>query len=61
MLFFFCNFNNVCNYVSRNDKFYWFFINEFMFMMLVRDLELRRFISRCVVCDVLVNVIVVYS
>lgn len=61
MPFLFCNSNNVCNYASRNDKSYWLSTNEPMPMMPVRDPELRRFISRCVVCDAPANVIAVHS
>lgn len=61
MPFLFCNSNNVCNYASRNDKSYWLSTNEPMPMMPVRDPELRRFISRCVVCDAPANVLAVHS
>jgi integrin beta 8 len=61
MPFLFCNTNNVCNYASRNDKSYWLSTNAPMPMMPVRDPELRRYISRCVVCDAPANVIAVHS
>ena len=76
MPFLFCDFNNVCNYASRNDKSYWLSTNEPIPMMPVAEHAIPEFISRlvnsskeisqafvcrCVVCEVQTNVIAVHS
>lgn len=61
MFFLYCNFGDVCYYVSWNDKFYWLFIMVLLFMMFVVEDEIKFYISCCFVCEVLVVVIVVYS
>lgn len=61
MPFLFCNFNNVCNYASRNDKSYWLSTNAPIPMMPVGAEEIRPYISRCVVCDAPSNIIAVHS
>ncbi|GFS14577.1 collagen alpha-2(IV) chain [Elysia marginata] len=61
MPFLFCNFNNVCNYASRNDRSYWLSTNRPIPMMPVGEEEIRQYISRCVVCDVPSNVIAIHS
>jgi len=61
MPFLFCDFNDVCNYASRNDKSYWLSTNEPIPMMPVAEHAIPEFISRCVVCEVQTNVIAVHS
>lgn len=61
MPFMFCDFNNVCNYASRNDKSYWLSTNDPIPMMPVADSAIRPYISRCVVCEAPANVIAVHS
>jgi len=61
MPFVFCNFNNVCNYASRNDKSYWLSTTAPIPMMPVSESSIRQYISRCVVCEVPSNVIAVHS
>lgn len=61
MPFLFCDFNNVCNYASRNDKSYWLSTNSPIPMMPVEDTAIRQYISRCVVCEAPSNVIAVHS
>jgi integrin beta 8 len=61
MPFVFCNFNNVCNYASRNDKSYWLSTTQSMPMMPLEEAEIRPHISRCTVCDAPANVIAVHS
>ena len=61
MPFVFCNFNNVCNYASRNDKSYWLSTTQSMPMMPVGEREIKPYISRCAVCDAPANVIAVHS
>ena len=46
MPFLFCDFNNVCNYASRNDKSYWLSTNEPIPMMPVAEHAIPEFISR---------------
>ncbi|MPC23030.1 Collagen alpha-2(IV) chain [Portunus trituberculatus] len=46
MPFMFCDFNNVCNYASRNDKSYWLSTNEPIPMMPVSDTAIQPYISR---------------
>lgn len=61
MPFLFCDFNDVCNYASRNDKSYWLSTNAPMPMMPVGQNEIPPYISRCAVCDSSTNVIAVHS
>ena len=61
MPFLFCDFNDVCNYASRNDRSYWLSTNEPIPMMPVAEIAIPEFISRCVVCEVQTNVIAVHS
>ena len=46
MPFLFCDFNDVCNYASRNDKSYWLSTNEPIPMMPVAERAIPEFISR---------------
>ncbi|KAI0222491.1 Collagen alpha-2(IV) chain [Lamellibrachia satsuma] len=61
MPFVFCNFNNLCNYASRNDKSYWLSTTAPIPMMPVGEGDIIPYISRCVVCDIPANVIAVHS
>lgn len=61
MPFLFCDFNNVCNYASRNDRSYWLSTNAPIPMMPVEETAIRPYISRCVVCEAPANVIAVHS
>lgn len=61
MPFLFCDFNNVCNYASRNDRSYWLSTTAPIPMMPVRENEIKDYISRCVVCEAPANVIAVHS
>lgn len=61
MPFLFCDFMDVCNYASRNDKSYWLSTTASLPMMPVEGNEIQPFISRCSVCDVPSNVIAVHS
>lgn len=63
MPFLFCNLNNVCNYASRNDYSYW--LSSFepvpMMMMPITGLEIKKYVSRCAVCEAPAHVIAVHS
>ena len=61
MPFLFCDFNEVCNYASRNDKSYWLSTNAQLPIMPARENAIRDYISRCVVCESPANVIAVHS
>lgn len=61
MPFLFCDFNNVCNYASRNDKSYWLSTNAPIPMIPVSDDNIRQHISRCAVCESPANLIAVHS
>lgn len=61
MPFLFCDFNNVCNYASRNDRSYWLSTSESIPMMPVEGSEIEKYISRCVVCEAPANVLAVHS
>jgi integrin beta 8 len=61
MPFIFCDFNDVCNYASRNDKSYWLSTTAPIPMMPVLGRDISPFISRCVVCDVTTNTLAVHS
>jgi len=56
-----CDFNNACNYASRNDKSFCPSTTAALPMMPVSEVEITPFISRCTVCDVPANVIAVHS
>lgn len=56
-----CGSNNVCNYASRNDRTFWLSTTEELTMMPVQEEEMKKYISRCVVCEVPSNVIAVHS
>merc|ERR1712002_1328857 len=60
MPFVFCDFNNVCNYASRNDKSYWLSTSEAIPMMPVEETKIIPFISRCAVCDAPSNIIALH-
>ena len=61
MRFVFCNFNDVCNYASRYEKSFCLSTSATLPMMPVSGVEISSFISRCTVCDVTANAIVVHS
>lgn len=61
MPFVFCDFNDVCNYASRNDKSYWLATGAALPMMPVVESEIEPYISRCSVCEAPANVIAVHS
>jgi integrin beta 8 len=61
MPFLFCDFNDVCNYASRNDKSYWLSTIAPIPMMPVADFAIKEYISRCVVCELETNVMAVHS
>lgn len=61
MPFVFCDFNEVCNYASRNDKSYWLSTTAPIPMMPISGQEITQYISRCVVCDVPSNAIAIHS
>ena len=46
MPFLFCDFNNNCNYASRNDKSYWLSTNAAIPMMPVAEYAIKEYISR---------------
>ena len=46
MPFLFCDFNDVCNYASRNDKSYWLSTNAPIPMMPVTETAIIQYISR---------------
>lgn len=56
-----CGQNNVCNYASRNDRSFWLSTSEPIPMMPVEEYEMKKYISRCVVCEVPTNVLAVHS
>ncbi|CAL1267498.1 unnamed protein product [Larinioides sclopetarius] len=63
MPFMFCNLNNVCNLASRNDFSYWLSTPEPMTMMMtpIVGQDIRKYISRCAVCETPTQVISVHS
>ena len=61
MPFLFCDFNNVCNYASRNDKSYWLSTNAPLPLVPVADNEIEPYISKCSVCEAPSHVIAVHS
>ena len=63
MPFLFCNLNNVCNYASRNDYSYWLSSSEPLpsMMMPITGIDIKRYVSRCSVCEAPTHVIAVHS
>jgi len=61
MPFVFCDFTDVCNYASRNDKSYWLSTTASLPMMPVEGREISEYISRCTVCDVPANAVAFHS
>ena len=61
MPFLFCDFNNVCNYASRNDKSYWLSAAQPLPMMPVRDTQIESYISKCAVCESPSHVVALHS
>jgi len=61
MPFLFCDFNNNCNYASRNDKSYWLSTNAAIPMMPVAEFAIKDYISRCAVCETTANVMAIHS
>ena len=61
MPFVFCDFNEVCNYASRNDKSYWLSTTAPIPMMPIEGSDITPYISRCTVCDVPGNTIALHS
>lgn len=53
MPFMFCNLNNVCHLASRSDYSYWLSTPESMPMDMapIVGRDIKRFISRCSVCE----------
>lgn len=50
MPFLFCDFNNVCNYASRNDRSYWLSTNEPIPKQPPMMEEVEKYISRYKTC-----------
>ena len=61
MPFLVCNNLQVCRYASRSDKSYWLSTNAPIPSMPVHETGIPPYISRCVVCETLSNVIAVHS
>lgn len=61
MPFLFCNFNNVCNYASRNDRSYWLTTNEPLPMMPLMNQDIDPYISRCTVCEAPTQSLAIHS
>ncbi|CAG2060138.1 unnamed protein product, partial [Timema podura] len=63
MPFLFCNLNSVCDYASRSDYSYWLSTPEPMSMMMtpIPANEIKKYISRCTVCEAPTRVITVHS
>ncbi|KFM82473.1 Collagen alpha-1(IV) chain, partial [Stegodyphus mimosarum] len=63
MPFMFCNLNNVCHLASRSDFSYWLSTPETMPMDMAPIIgrNIRRFVSRCSVCESSTQVIAVHS
>lgn len=61
MPFLFCDFNNVCNYASRNDKSYWLATNQPLPMTPVKESRIEDYVSKCSVCESTAHVIAVHS
>jgi integrin beta 8 len=61
MPFVFCDFTDVCNYASRNDKSYWLSTTAPLPMMPIEGAAISQYISRCSVCDVPANAIAIHS
>lgn len=61
MPFLYCNIDEVCHYANRNDKSYWLSTSAPIPMMPVSNWQIRRYISRCSVCEVPSQAIAVHS
>lgn len=61
MPFLFCDFMQVCNYASRNDKSFWLSSTAPIPMMPVEGRDIEPYISRCAVCESPTNAIAVHS
>jgi integrin beta 8 len=63
MPFLMCNLNNVCNYATRNDYSYWLGTFEPlpMMMMPIMGQEIKKYVSKCAVCEAKSHVIAVHS
>lgn len=61
MPFLFCNFNNVCNYASRNDKSFWLTTSEPLPMSPLMNRAIEPYISRCAVCEAPTRSLAVHS
>lgn len=59
--FLYCSPNEVCYYASRNDKSYWLSTTAPIPMMPVAEQEIRRYISRCSVCEAPSQAVAVHS
>eukprot|EP00105_Crassostrea_gigas_P005966 XP_011419738.1 PREDICTED: collagen alpha-1(IV) chain-like [Crassostrea gigas] len=59
----FCNINTVCNVAWRNDYSYWLSTREPILPMMnpVEGPALKRYISRCSVCESVSEVVAVHS
>jgi len=61
MPFLFCDFMNVCNYASRNDKSFWLSTTAPIPMMPQEERSIEPYISRCSVCESPTNMLAVHS
>ena len=63
MRFVFCDFNDVCNYASHNEKWFRLSTTTSLPMTAVSraGVKMTPFISRCTFCEVPANVIAVQS
>lgn len=63
MPFMFCNLNNVCHLASRSDFSYWLSTPESMPMDMAPIIgrDIKRFISRCSVCESSTQVNSIYA
>jgi integrin beta 8 len=61
MPFLFCDYNNVCNYASRNDKSYWLSTNSPLPMTPVSSTAIESYVSKCSVCESPAHVIAIHS
>ncbi|KPP57009.1 hypothetical protein Z043_125318, partial [Scleropages formosus] len=60
MPFSYCNMDS-CSYASRNDRSYWLATAAAIPMMPVSGLEIKKYISRCVVCEAPSPAVAVHS
>lgn len=63
MPFMFCNINNACHLASRSDYSYWLSTDAEMpkDMKAIKSGEIKRFISRCAVCESASPILAVHS